>query len=58
MTAENAAEMVRMLAPVGGLIRPEPSLVQRARLVRLLHAHLVSDGGYVPRWLAREVQGV
>jgi hypothetical protein len=58
MTPTQATNLIKMLCPVGGLIRPEPGIVPRARLCRELYDHLRADGGRVPEWLRKEVTRV
>lgn len=57
MTPTEAENLIKMLAPIGGMVRPEPEPMARARLCRELYDHLRKDG-YVPKWLAREVKHV
>ena len=58
LTPEEATELLRMLAPVGGIKPAEPKPVERARQCRRLYDHLRHDGGHVPRWLKAEVHRV
>jgi len=58
MTPTEATTLLRMLAPVGGVRPAEPEPLERARQCRRLLTHLKSDGGYIPKWLSREVANV
>jgi hypothetical protein len=50
MNDQQAADMIRALAPVGGVI---PDVKDYAEKCATLRAYLVSVGGYVPRWLRK-----
>jgi hypothetical protein len=50
MTDSQATDMIRALAPVGGV---KPEVEDYAERCAQLRAYLVSVGGYVPKWLRK-----
>jgi hypothetical protein len=56
MSPTEAENLIRMLCPKGGVIPPEPEAEARVRLCRELYDHLRHDQGYIPKWLAMEIE--